>query len=182
LSDAIDSPAGPWRPDPGYVTIAGVRAITLALIFVGCATTSPIAATDFFLRDLEGRDVHLSDYTGQVVLLAFFASWSRPSQSEIPHLERLYRAYRERGFVVLGVAIDGPETISAVPLIANRYGVSFPVLYDHETKVVAIYNPKRSTPLSILMDRAGAIVWIREGYNTGDETWIESDLRKLLDR
>jgi peroxiredoxin len=159
-----------------------MRTFILALALAGCATTSTSTATDFFLRDLEGRDVHLSDYNGQVVLLAFFASWSRPSQSEIPHLERIYQAYRARGFVVLGVAIDGPETVSAVPTMANRYGVTFPVLCDQETKVVAIYNPKRATPLSILIDGSGSIVRIREGYNTGDEKDIEADIGRLLER
>ena len=164
------------------MTIRGVRALALGLCITGCAATGPATATDFFLRDLDGRGVHLSDYSGQVVLLAFFASWSRPSQSEMPHLERLYRAYRDRGFVVLGIAIDGPETISGVSTMANRYQVTFPVLCDDETKVVAIYNPKRSTPLSLLIDRTGAIKRIREGYNTGDETLMEADLHSLLAR
>jgi peroxiredoxin len=144
------------------------------------AAADGTAASDFTLRDLAGRTVRLSDYSGQVVLLAFFASWSRPSQAELPHLERINRAYQQQGFVVLGLAVDGPETVATVPVIAHRYEVTFPVLCDEETRVVAVYNPKRTTPLSLLIDRSGRIARIREGYNPGDERLIESDVQRLI--
>lgn len=138
-------------------------------------------ATDFTLRDSEGRNVSLSDYLGkQVILIDFWATWCVPCQAAIPHLKSLYETRKDKGFVVLGIAMDGPETIAQVPTFVQRYQMTFPVLLDDETKVVGVYNPKRTAPLSLLIDKSGKIVKIRSGYNAGDEKLIEDEVDALL--
>jgi peroxiredoxin len=81
---------------------------------------------------------------------------------------------------VLGIAMDGPETIAQVGPFARRYNLSFPVLLDEETKVVNVYNPKRTAPLSVLIDRKGRVSRIRSGYSAGDETLMEKDVASLV--
>jgi peroxiredoxin len=137
-------------------------------------------ATDFTLRDVDGKTVRLSDFPGQVVLIDFWATWCVPCEAEIPHLEELYGKNKDKGFVVLGVSMDGPETIANVAPFARRYNLSFPVLLDEETKVVGIYNPKRTAPLSVLIDRKGQIARVRQGFNAGDEKLIEADVKSAL--
>jgi peroxiredoxin len=164
-------------------------ALVVVAMLGGCAAAGWVArepavvgaqATDFTLRDLDGRDVHLSDFTGQVVLLDFWATWCTPCAAELPHLERLYQERRGDGFVVLAIAMDGPESIAQVAPFARRYDLSFPVLLDEETRVVNVYDPKRVAPLSLLIDRRGLIVRVRNGYNAGDEQLIAADVAQLL--
>ena len=138
------------------------------------------AATDFTLHDVDGQTVRLSDYTGKVVLIDFWATWCVPCEAEIPHLESLYGANKDKGLVVLGISMDGPETIAAVGPFARKYNLSFPVLLDEETRVVGIYNQKRTAPLSVLIDRGGKIARVRSGYSAGDEKLIADDVQKLL--
>ena len=138
-------------------------------------------ATDFTLRDAEGRTVRLSDYVPKdVVLIDFWATWCVPCEAELPHLEQLFEEFKDKGFVVLGVAMDGPETVAQVAPFARRYNLSFPVLLDEETKVVNIYNPKRTAPLSVLIDRKGTISRVRSGYSAGDEKLIAEDVANLV--
>jgi peroxiredoxin len=137
-------------------------------------------ATDFTLRDVDGKTVRLSDFSGQVVLIDFWATWCTPCEAEIPHLARIYGENKGRGFVVLAVSMDGPETLANVAPFARRYNLDFPVLLDEETKVVGIYNPKRTAPLSVLIDRKGQIARVRSGYDVGDEKLIEADVLGLL--
>ncbi len=139
-------------------------------------------ASDFTLRDTDGRDVHLSDYLSKndVILNDFWATWCVPCEAELPHLEALYRQFKDQGFVVLGVTMDGPETIAQVAPFARRYELSFPVLLDDETKVTGVYNPKRTAPLSVLVDKKGQIARVRSGFSSGDEKLIEEDVRSLL--
>jgi hypothetical protein len=63
---------------------------------------------------------------------------------------------------------------------AHRYGLSFPVLYDEETRVVALYNPKRTAPFTVIVGRDGSVALRREGYHTGDEIQVEEDIKALL--
>jgi len=135
---------------------------------------------DFALRDTEGRLVRLSDHRGKVVLVNFWATWCVPCAAELPHLQRLYEAYGDQGFVVLAISMDGPESVAEVVPRARRYGLTFPVLLDEETRVVAVYNPKRSAPFTALIDRDGTVAKTREGYSAGDEIAIEADIQALL--
>jgi peroxiredoxin len=157
---------------------AGVRSASS----VATESTTPGApATDFTLRDTDGNTIHLSDYLGKnVVLIDFWATWCTPCEAELPHLESLFESEKPKGFVVLGVSMDGPETVAQVGPVARRYNLTFPVLLDEETKVVNIYNPKRTAPLSVLIDRKGQIARVRSGYNAGDEKLIQEDVRSLL--
>jgi len=145
------------------------------------STSVGAQAPDFTLRDLDGRNYNLSDRLGKdVILLNFWATWCVPCGAEMPHLEQLYQANKDKGFVVLGIAMDGPETISQVGSFARRYGLNFPVLLDEETRVVGVYNPKRTAPLNILIDRKGQISRIRNGYNAGDEKLVADDVASLV--
>jgi hypothetical protein len=69
-------------------------------------------APDFELKDLQGQSVKLADLRGKVVLLNFWATWCGPCRQEIPHLEKLYQTYKEKGLVILGV--DNEDNIETV--------------------------------------------------------------------
>ncbi len=82
----------------------------------GATPSSGTLASDFSAQDTNGATLHLSDYLGKdVVLLDFWATWCQPCLEEMPHLRRIYEANKSRGFVVIGVSMDGPETVAEVP-------------------------------------------------------------------
>lgn len=138
-------------------------------------------ATDFSARDAEGHSMRLSDHFGKrAVLLNFCATWCEPCVAEFPHLRRLYAQNKDRGFIILGVAMDGPETVANVPAFVRRNQLNYPVILDEDSHVAAIYNPKKSAPLSILIDKRGRVFKIREGYNPGDEEFLAEDVMKML--
>lgn len=139
-------------------------------------------ATDFSARDVEGGTVRLSTYLGrQAVLLNFCATWCEPCVAEFPHLRKLYEANRAKGFLILGIAMDGPDTVANVPAFVKRNQINFPMLLDEDSHVAAIYNPKKSAPLSVLIDKHGRIAAIRDGYNPGDEEYLAKEVAKVLD-
>lgn len=154
----------------------------------GGATTSSSgmaagsSATDFTARDIDGKTVKLSTYLGkQAILLDFWATWCEPCVAAFPHVRKLYSENKDKGFVVLGVAMDGPETVANVPAFAKRNQLNFPVLTDEDSRIASLYNPKKSAPLSVLIDKSGRIAAIREGYNPGDEDYLSKDVAKVLD-
>ena len=138
-------------------------------------------APDFELRSLDGSNVRLSDHFGkEVVLIDFWATWCQPCLVALPHLDELYRKYRSQGFVVLAVSIDEAALGSRVRVEAAKLKLSFPVLLDPETDVVARYNPRSTAPYSVLIGRDGRIVARREGYTTSERAVLEEDVRSAL--
>jgi peroxiredoxin len=138
-------------------------------------------APDFTLPGLKGGSVSLSDHLGKnVILLDFWSTTCDPCMVEMPHLVAMYEKYKDKGFVVLAISLDGPESLAQVNSIVHDKKMSFPVLLDQETKVIARYNPRRDMPFAVLIDRSGAIVDKRAGYTAGDEKSLEAKVQALL--
>jgi peroxiredoxin len=159
-----------------------VCAALLAGAAVSCGPEATQAgAPDFSLKSTEGKTVHLSDYLGKsVVLIDFWSTTCDPCLAEMPHLVDLYKAKKDKGFVVLAVSLDGPESLADVNRVVHDKGMVFPVLLDQETTVVARYNPKKEMPFSVLIDKSGAIVEKKPGYTPGDEKVLAAHVEKML--
>ena len=65
------------------------------------------AAPDLELKGPEGQVVRLSDLRGQVVLLDFWAAWCGPCRRENPNVVKVYNRYKDRGFTIFSVSLDG---------------------------------------------------------------------------
>jgi peroxiredoxin len=100
----------------------------------------------------------------------------------MPHLRRIYDQHKPRGFVVVAISMDGPETVAEVPAFAKRNGMTFPVVLDEDSQIASIYNPKKSAPLSVLIDKSGKVIKVHEGYNPGDEDVIAREVAQALDQ
>lgn len=177
----------------GRILARGAVVALLGLAAAGCGGGgggAPAAAgaesggakpPDFELSTLDGKTVRLSDHLGKdVVLIDFWATFCDPCLASMPHLDEVYKKHKDKGFVVLGVSIDGPESIAQVKNTVSKLGVSFPILLDQETRVVGLYNPKTSAPFSVLIGRDGSIIAKKEGYTTGDSTTVEKDVEAAL--
>ena len=60
----------------------------------------------FTLTDLNGRRVKLSTWHGHPLVVDFWATWCPPCRKEVPELNAIYKKYRSRGLVVVGVSVD----------------------------------------------------------------------------
>jgi cytochrome c biogenesis protein CcmG/thiol:disulfide interchange protein DsbE len=112
-----------------------------------------LVAPDFRLPDLGETPTGLDDYRGKVVLLHFWATFCTPCLKELPALESLWRHYRERGLVILGIAADRGRA-DEVRKFADATGVTFPVLLDPEGVVRNRYEVV-ALPMSYLIGRDG---------------------------
>jgi thiol-disulfide isomerase/thioredoxin len=79
----------------------------------------------FSFTTLDGKNVNLSDYAGKVVLVNIWAPWCGPCRGETPGFVKLYSQYKNRGFAILGVAIQTNET--DVRSFVQQQKISWPV-------------------------------------------------------
>lgn len=138
-------------------------------------------AQDFEIDDIAGKPFRLSALQGKsVVVLDFWATWCDPCKIELPRLAEIYEKYRARGLTIAAISVDGPESVAQVRGVAHQLRLPFPVLLDQESRVVALYNPRRSAPYTVIIDRAGRVVGQHEGYTPGDENGLAREIEGLL--
>lgn len=132
-------------------------------------------APDFRLAGLGGGLASLSDFSGQVVLLNFWATWCRDCRQEMPALETLYRRLKDRGFSVVAVSLDQDGRKSVAPFV-SKLQLTYPVLLvDKKTpSAYGVYG----LPTSYLIDPDGTIV--RRYVGPVEPEALENDILDLL--
>ena len=153
-----------------------IGALSLAAANVGAVTLQE-AAPDFTLKSLEGSNLRLNEYRGQVVLINFWASWCGPCRQEMPLLDRLHHRYEDTGFAVLGVNVEGVAGPAAD--IVQKTNVTFPILIDDGQKVSEMYN-LQAMPSTVVVDRDGVVRYIHHGYKPGDEAKYVEVVKQLI--
>ena len=127
------------------------------------------------LIDLEGKEVSLEDYHGQVVLVNNWATWCPPCRAEMPILESYYQDHKDEGFVLIGIEAGGPA--DEVGEFVENYGISFPVWLDPESKAIIGFR-NMALPSSYVIDPDGMIVLAWTGTVTRSS--LENYLTPLL--
>lgn len=164
-------------------------ALLLGCVFSGCTSTSSEVraatlkadkerhpAPDFALKDADGKVVHLSDYRGKVVLLDFWATWCGPCKIEIPWFMEMQRQNKDRGFEVLGVAMDD-EGWEAVKPFISQMGVNYRVVIGNDT-TTQLYGGVDALPTTFLIDRTGKIAAVHVGLTSKKD--FEDGVEQLL--
>lgn len=115
-------------------------------------------APDFTLPDTNGVMVSLKDFRGKVVVVDFWAAWCRPCRMENPNMVKLYNAFHDKGFEILGVSLDGDRE-SWMKAI-HQDGLYWTQVSDLKRWNCAVAQQYRVTgiPFTLLLDREGKIV------------------------
>jgi thiol-disulfide isomerase/thioredoxin len=119
--------------------------------------------------DVDGKPVSLADLKGKVVLVDFWATWCPPCVAAMPTLQRLSEKYKDSGFVILGVNVDGMRQDIAEPaavlgqirrfLLEQRIGWLNVLNGKGSSDFASLYHVEQ-IPASYLVGRDGSIVAI----------------------
>jgi len=151
--------------------------VALAYTVPGQADIAKGLAPDFSLKSSSGKNLKLSEYRGDVVMINFWASWCGPCRQEMPLLEDLYREYEPLGFTILGVNVE--EDSSKAKNMLKQIPVSFPVLFDNTSKVSKLYDVV-AMPSTVLVDRDGNVRYLHHGYKPGYIDTYQEQVRSLI--
>lgn len=169
---------------PSHASLLVRRVIALAALLALALPMSVFSADlvgqpapDFALRSMSGAAVRLSEHLGEVVVINFWATWCGPCRQEMPLLDEIYGKYRRVGMVLLSVNID--EDAQPADEMARTLRVSYPVLFDARKEVSRAYQVN-ALPVTVLVDRAGIVRYVSEGYKPGYEKRYTEKLRELL--
>lgn len=138
-------------------------------------TPGKLAGPD--LMDPE-KTLALSDFAGKVVVINIWGQWCGPCRSEMPHLQQVYDATRDRGVQFLGIDVRDNNRTAAVDFITDR-NITFPSIYDPSMRTMIAFGGKYPTtviPSTLVLDRQHrvAAVFLRE--------LLAEDLQPVVER
>ncbi|HEX7374276.1 MAG TPA: TlpA disulfide reductase family protein [Steroidobacteraceae bacterium] len=133
-------------------------ALAGALAYPMLARAAPApgsAAPDFALKGIDGKNLRLSEYRGDTVVLSFWASWCGPCREALLQLNSVAAGQGAAGApVVLGVNLgDDPDRAASV---AGSMHLNFPTLVDTKQAVGRLYDVDK-LPLTLLVDADGRV-------------------------
>lgn len=158
-------------------------AAVAAFAISGMAQSSPVAslvgreAPDFALKGIDGKNLRLSEFRGQVVLVNFWARWADDTRIEMPALNRINTTYQRAGLVVIGVSVD--DDMRRAREFAAGVHVSYPILFDTGENIGKDYLLEKM-PVTIIVDRSGIVRYSNTGFRRGDERFYLDEIRELL--
>lgn len=142
--------------------------LTLFLVLSGSASAQVkegVDAPNFTLKNLEGKEVSLSEFRGKYVVVNFWATWCGPCKIEMPSLEALYQRFKNKNFAMLAISNDMFGATVVRPFVkANK--ISFPILLDQRLKASNAFGVV-SLPSTFMIDPEGKIM----GALYGAEDW-----------
>jgi peroxiredoxin len=132
----------------------------------------PQPAPDFRLKDYAGREVHLADLKGSVVLVNFWATWCKTCVVEMASMERLVNRMRGKPFRLLAVSVDDDW-----PQVRKFFarGTPLEVLLDTDRKTPKAYGTDKF-PESFLVDKDGVVRY----YVVSNRDWGTGDVAECV--
>jgi thiol-disulfide isomerase/thioredoxin len=169
---------------------AGPRNLQSAAPVAKLSTEGMKPVPDLVLKDLNDKQVSLKDYAGKVVLVNFWATWCDPCRTEIPWLMELRKKYNDKGFEVLGVAMDDEGKKVVQPFVekerfevnGQKLPMDYPILLigdsDEADKFLGGIGGIVGLPTSVLVSRDGKRV--KNTIGPVDPEKLERDIQSLL--
>ena len=114
-------------------------------------------ALDFNVKDLDGDDLSLEQYRGNVILLDFWAVWCKPCIAEMPNVKQVYEKYKDDNFQIIGISLDKDRDTLVGYL--EKEGIAWPQVFDGDgwdNQVAKMYGI-RAIPQMYLIDGEGVV-------------------------
>jgi cytochrome c biogenesis protein CcmG/thiol:disulfide interchange protein DsbE len=143
------------------------------------------AAPDATFKDLDGKDVTLSSLRGKVVVLNFWATWCEPCQVEIPWMIELQQKNSEKGFTILGAAMDDEGKSVVEPYVkttefdvdGQKLKMNYPIVLGNDD-IASKFGGLIGLPTTIVITRDGKIA--KRFIGLANREQLEKQVHALL--
>lgn len=122
-----------------------------------------------------GKGSSLKDQRGTTLMLNFWATWCEPCMEEMPDLRALENHFRDRGFVLLALNVQDPDSENLRATIA---GEKMPqnLIFRFNRNQLRAY-PIEGIPLSLIIDKKGVV---RRIYH-GPRKWVTPEMIREIE-
>ncbi len=162
IQSAPQAESSPARSNKLVIVLASaaILAVVFGLVWMQSSKYEPLTvgkvAPDFYLPDLNDKELRLSDFRGKVVFLNFWATWCKPCREEMPSMEILYKNFEKDGLVILAISIDRVTTKKDIPPFVKALNLTFPILIDSWGQTDKRYK-LMGVPETYIIDQQGIL-------------------------
>lgn len=158
-ADSIKTLIAEYVEDPAFAgnkTLARIQEQVKVLE----STAVGAAAPDFTLATPDGKTLAFSDVykDAKITMIDFWASWCGPCRRANPTIVKAYKAYKGKGFQIIGVSLDNDHGKWVEAIGAD--GLTWPQVSDlkgWDSAAAALYGI-RYIPQNVFVDASGKIV------------------------
>ena len=161
------------------VALGAAAAVVVLIAGTGFAALNKnLEAPNFKAKTVAGKQFELKDLRGRVVLLDFWATWCPPCRMEAPAIDKLWRTYKDKGLVVVGIALEsgGPAQVKK---FAEDNGLTYRLVADESGDIAKSYKIS-PIPTTYIVDAKGVIRQVHIGFGPGAEKDFEKEIKALL--
>jgi thiol-disulfide isomerase/thioredoxin len=152
----------------------------MSFVLLSTIGLSAQTVNDFEFKDIENNTRTYNELKGEkLTLIDFWATWCGPCNKAIPELNKIYGSYKNKGVEIIGINCDGPRSVSKVGPLSKSLQIQYPILIDINSELKTELNII-GLPTLIIVNSKGRIVWIHEGFVSGEEEIIRSEIEKYL--
>jgi len=155
-----------------------IKALTLLLLvpMAESHAQDPV----FRLQNLNNEWKAYEDLKGdELTVIDFWATWCAPCVRALPLLDELAREFEDRGVQFIGISVDGPRNQSKVKPFVQSKNVSYPILKDLNSELMADLSVS-AVPTLLIYNSEGEQLYFHEGFRPGDEDLIREHIEKYL--
>jgi len=160
-----------------YCSKVFLTAVALVLSMNVQAVSIGQKAPDFTLKNMQGKNLNLTEQRGNIILVNFWASWCGPCRKEMPVLQKLQDKYQDLGVNVWGINVE-QENQAGKDFLADL-DLSFSIFFDQTNTLSASYQVE-AMPTTVIIDRDGVVRYVFRGYKDGYEKKYAKAIKKLI--
>jgi thiol-disulfide isomerase/thioredoxin len=177
------------------LTLAAAGALLMLVGCAGCESDPPPQTggdepedapflVEFTAERIDGGEVSLSDFEGEVVLVDLFGTWCPPCRRATPYLVSLYERYRDRDFEIVGLAYEREPRVEdkkeAVRGFRREFDVPYILALGPNDIWQQLPDNRGALPTVLLVDRVGVVRKQLIGLQPGEEAVLADTIEKLL--
>jgi thiol-disulfide isomerase/thioredoxin len=118
---------------------------------------------EFVLSDLRGNERSISEWSGQPLIINFWATWCAPCRREMPLLQTLHQERKEDRLEVIGIAIDRLDEVEA---FVAESGITYPILVGQQDAMAIAEQFGAdfvALPFTVFTAEDGQVLWLHLG-------------------
>ncbi len=150
----------------------------MAVCLLWLQTLAQAEPVRFSAVDIDGKELHLSDYRGKWVLVNYWATWCAPCVKEIPELEAFHNKHKEDKAVVLGLNMESIKLDKLRRFLEDKE-VTYPIA-QVDMAVNTPFGMVLGMPTSFLINPKGEVAAREVGILSAEsiENFIERSERE----